>query len=165
MYARLRVTRHLHFWQNDRGLLRATAVTRGWNEHQTRVSTSAHKVNSGEENFPPLLSGFELATFRSRIRCVYQQTIPTASQTRALTASSCTIKGLGAHEGISSLSTLEPGAERYCGCRNEDASLLKIQICQSFLLFRLGVGHNITSRVLNFMISVLSATLISFCLF
>ena len=28
MYACLDVTCHLHFWQNDRGLLRATAVTR-----------------------------------------------------------------------------------------------------------------------------------------
>ena len=30
MYACLAVICHLHFWQNDRGLLRATAVTRGW---------------------------------------------------------------------------------------------------------------------------------------
>ena len=29
MYVCLGVTRHLHFWQNGRGLLRATAVTRG----------------------------------------------------------------------------------------------------------------------------------------
>ena len=25
---------HLHFWQNDRDLLRATAVTRGWNGYR-----------------------------------------------------------------------------------------------------------------------------------
>ena len=31
VYACLTVTCHLHFWQNDRDLLRATAVTRGWN--------------------------------------------------------------------------------------------------------------------------------------
>ena len=30
VYACLAVTCHLHFWQNDRDLLRATAVTRGW---------------------------------------------------------------------------------------------------------------------------------------
>ena len=35
------VTCHLHFWQNDRGLLRATAVTRGWNRHRIRVSTQS----------------------------------------------------------------------------------------------------------------------------
>ena len=29
VYAYLGVTCHLHFWQNDRGLVRATAVTRG----------------------------------------------------------------------------------------------------------------------------------------
>ena len=31
VYACLAVTCNLHFWQNDRDLLRATAVTRGWN--------------------------------------------------------------------------------------------------------------------------------------
>ena len=35
----LAVTCHLHFWQNDRDLLRATAVTREWNEYEIRVST------------------------------------------------------------------------------------------------------------------------------
>ena len=30
----LAVTCQLHFWQNDRDLLRATAVTRGWNGYQ-----------------------------------------------------------------------------------------------------------------------------------
>ena len=39
VYVCLGVTSHLHFWQNDRGLLHATAVTRGWNGHRIRVST------------------------------------------------------------------------------------------------------------------------------
>ena len=34
VYVCLAVTRHLHFWQNDRDLLRATAVTRGWNGYR-----------------------------------------------------------------------------------------------------------------------------------
>ena len=38
VYACIAVICHLHFWQNDRGLLRATAVTRGWNEYQTIIS-------------------------------------------------------------------------------------------------------------------------------
>ena len=42
MYACLRVTCHLHFRQNDRGFLRATAVTRGWNGHRIRVSTQSY---------------------------------------------------------------------------------------------------------------------------
>ena len=41
MFACLGVTCHLHFWQNVRGLLRATAVTRGWNGHRIRVSTQS----------------------------------------------------------------------------------------------------------------------------
>ena len=41
MYLYWGVTCHLHFWQNDRGLLRATAVTRGWNGHRIRVCTQS----------------------------------------------------------------------------------------------------------------------------
>ena len=36
VYACLAVTCHLHFWQNDRDLLRATVVTRGWNDGHDR---------------------------------------------------------------------------------------------------------------------------------
>ena len=41
VYVCLGVTCHLYFWQNDRGLLHATAVTWGWNEHRIRVSTQS----------------------------------------------------------------------------------------------------------------------------
>ena len=41
VYACLDVTCHLHSWQNDQGLLHATAVTQGWNGHQRRVSTQS----------------------------------------------------------------------------------------------------------------------------
>ena len=37
----LAVTCHLHFWQNDWGLLRATAVTRGGTDTEIRVSTES----------------------------------------------------------------------------------------------------------------------------
>ena len=40
VYACLAVTCHLRFWQNDRGLLHATAVTLGWNGYR-RVSTES----------------------------------------------------------------------------------------------------------------------------
>ena len=36
VYACLAVTYHLHFWQNDRDILRATAVTRGWNGYRNK---------------------------------------------------------------------------------------------------------------------------------
>ena len=74
MYACVSVTGHLHFWQNDWGLLHATAVTQGWNGHQK--IKSAHKVNSGKKILLPLLPGFELTTFRSQVWCSYQQAIP-----------------------------------------------------------------------------------------
>ena len=41
MHVCLGVTCHLHFWQNDRGLLHATAVTRGWNRQWIGVSTKS----------------------------------------------------------------------------------------------------------------------------
>ena len=41
VYVCLGVTCHLHFCQNDRGLLCATAVTRGWNGHRIRISTQS----------------------------------------------------------------------------------------------------------------------------
>ena len=60
VYACLGVPCHLHFWQNDRGLLRATAVTRGWNRHQMSQHT---KLTLEKKILPPLLPGFDLATF------------------------------------------------------------------------------------------------------
>ena len=47
VHACLAVTCHLHFWQNDRDLLRATAVTQGWNRHWNK----SQKVDPGEENY------------------------------------------------------------------------------------------------------------------
>ena len=41
-------------WQNDQSLLRATAVTRGWNGYQNE---SAQKVDPGEGNSPAAPAG------------------------------------------------------------------------------------------------------------
>ena len=62
----LAVTCHLHFWRNDRDLLRATAVTRGWNGYRNK---SQHRKLSLEKKIiPPHLQGFEPAIFHSRVR-------------------------------------------------------------------------------------------------
>ena len=53
VYASLGVTCHLHFWQNERGLLPATAVTRGWNGHRITVSS---QINSGGKKNSPATS-------------------------------------------------------------------------------------------------------------
>ena len=45
VHAHLAVTCQLHFWPNDRDLLRATAVTRGWNGYQKVYSIKL--VNPG----------------------------------------------------------------------------------------------------------------------
>ena len=49
LYVCLAVTYHLHFWQNDRDLLRATAVTRGWNGYPNK---SQHKKLTLEKKIP-----------------------------------------------------------------------------------------------------------------
>ena len=41
LYAYLGKTNHLHFWQKDQGLLRATTVTQGWNGCWIKVSTQS----------------------------------------------------------------------------------------------------------------------------
>ena len=51
VHAYLAVTCRLHFWQNDQDLLRATAVTRGWNGHRNK-SHQQQKFDLGEENSP-----------------------------------------------------------------------------------------------------------------
>ena len=48
----LAVTCHPHFWQNDRGLLHATAVTWGWNEYQNK--TQRRKLTLEKKILPPL---------------------------------------------------------------------------------------------------------------
>ena len=66
VYACLAVTCHRHFWQSDRGLLRATALTRGWNGYRNK--SQHRKLTPVKKILPPLLQGFEPATFRSRVR-------------------------------------------------------------------------------------------------
>ena len=64
VHAYLAVT--CHFGQNDRGLLRATAVTLGWNGYQNK--SQHRKLTLEKKILPLLLRGFEPATFRSRDR-------------------------------------------------------------------------------------------------
>ena len=74
VYACLAVTCHLHFWQNDRDLLRATAVTRGWNGYRNK---SQHRKSTLEKKIlPPLQQGFEPVTFQSRVRRSNHWAIP-----------------------------------------------------------------------------------------
>ena len=74
MYACLAVTCHLHFWQNDRDFLRATAVTRGWNGYRNK---SQHRKSTLKKKIlPPFQQGFEPATFQSRVRCSNHWAIP-----------------------------------------------------------------------------------------
>ena len=58
----LAVTCHLHFWRNDQDLLRATAVTRGWNAYRNK--SQHRKLTLEKKILPPLLPGLERGTFR-----------------------------------------------------------------------------------------------------
>ena len=75
VYACLAVTCHLHFWQNDRDLLRATAVTKGWNGYWNK--SQHRKLTLEEKILPLLLQWFEPANFRSRVQCSNHWAIPT----------------------------------------------------------------------------------------
>ena len=66
VYVCLAATCHLHFWQNHGDLLRATAVTRGWNGY--RNMSQHRKLTLEKKLLPPLLPGLEPGTFRSRVR-------------------------------------------------------------------------------------------------
>ena len=56
-YVCLSVTCHLHFWQNDRDLLRATPVTRGWIGYRNE---SQHRKLAGEENSSSAPAGIRI---------------------------------------------------------------------------------------------------------
>jgi len=74
VYACLAVTCQLHFWQNDRDLLRATEVTRGWNGYRNKC---LHRKSTLEKKIlPPLQQGFEPTTFQSRVRRSNHWAIP-----------------------------------------------------------------------------------------
>ena len=66
MHACLGLTCHLHFWQNDRRLLRVTAVARGGTD-AVKKRSQHRKLNLEKKILPPLQPGHELATFRSRV--------------------------------------------------------------------------------------------------
>ena len=55
----------MHFWQNDRGLSRATALTQVWNGHH--IKSQYTKLTLEKKSLTLLLPGFKLATFWSRV--------------------------------------------------------------------------------------------------
>ena len=65
VYACLLATCHLRFWQDDRGLLRATAVTQGWNGYRNK--SQHRKLTLEKKILLPPQQGFEPATFRSQV--------------------------------------------------------------------------------------------------
>ena len=87
VHAYLAVTCYLHFWQNDRDLLRATAVTRGWsgywNKRQYIKFTLEMKILS------QLLKGLEPATFQSRVRRSSHWAIPDSTHTNSVCVYLC----------------------------------------------------------------------------
>ena len=74
VHAYLAVPCHLHLWQNDRDLLRAIAVTLGWNGYQNK--SQHRKVALEKKILPPLLQGFEPATLQSLGQCSNHRAIP-----------------------------------------------------------------------------------------
>ena len=87
MYACLGVTGYLHFWQND-GFFVVVFFVCVCHCGNTRVERTPNKsqhtkLTLEEKIIPPLLPGFELATFRLWVRRSYQQIIPVSELYRA----------------------------------------------------------------------------------
>ena len=59
------VTWHLYLWQDDKNLLRAAAVTGGWNRYRNK--SQLRKLTLEKNILPPYLRGLESGTFRSRV--------------------------------------------------------------------------------------------------
>ena len=78
VYTCLAVTCHLRFWQNDRGLLHATVVTREWNGYQNK--SQHRKLTLEKKILPPLQQGFKPVTFQSQVRHSNHWAIPTPTQ-------------------------------------------------------------------------------------
>ena len=57
---------HLHSWQNDRFF---TCHCGSTGVKRTPIKSQHTKLTLEKKILPPLLLGFELATFRSRVRC------------------------------------------------------------------------------------------------
>ena len=74
MHVWLAVTCYLHYWQNGLGLLRATIVTRGWNAYRNK--SQHRKLTQENKILPPLLTGLEPATFRSRVQNSTTELLP-----------------------------------------------------------------------------------------
>ena len=72
VYACLAVTCHLHFWQNDQDLCRATVVRLGWNRYQNK---SQRRKLTQEKNI--FLPGLEPVTFWSWVQCSNHWPVPT----------------------------------------------------------------------------------------
>ena len=68
---------HLHFWQNDRGLLHATAVTQGWKAYWNK--RHHRKLTLEKKILQPLLQGFKPTTFRPQHLCSNHWTIPAST--------------------------------------------------------------------------------------
>ena len=65
VYACLAVIGHLHFWQKDRDLLCATAVTRWWNGYRNKIQH--RKFTMKKKILRPLLEGIEPSPFQSLV--------------------------------------------------------------------------------------------------
>ena len=69
VHACLVVTRHLPFWQNGRDVLRATAVTRGWNGYRNKKFLPRSNGSNGHlASLTKLITMLNLTTKRCRLR-------------------------------------------------------------------------------------------------
>ena len=91
VYVCLPVACHLHFWQNDWDLLRATAVTQGLNGYRNK--SQHRKLTLEKKILPLLLQGFEPMTFQSWVRHSNHWAITLPTELSHQIMISCLVKG------------------------------------------------------------------------
>ena len=99
VYVCLAVTCHLCFWQNARNLLRATAVTWGWNGYQNK---SQHRKSTLEKKFSHCsCRDLNLQPFNHEFGALTTELSPPQKKEHCIARKECalfyTLKGKGVH--------------------------------------------------------------------
>ena len=158
VYACLAVTCHLHFWQNDRDLLRATAVAQGWNRYRNK--SQHRKLTLDKKIIPPLQKGFEPATFRSRVRRSNHWAIPAHSRcslVACMHACSLLSEDTGGLQHIT--------YRQAVGQRGRLHSPLILSVCLGLVIWLLVSCHRYGYRVIIWGLSHVCICIHHFCIF
>ena len=120
MYACSGVMCHLHFWQNDWGLLLAIVGTQGWNVHQRKVSTKSELWRKKSSTSSARIWTHNLLVMSLSL---YQLSCPVTLTLKdgSLQALPSSVKPFNCHEPLNCLIPLNCLEEHYQNCCHHSA--------------------------------------------